>query len=313
MAKDKPPANHAEKPKWTRWREYAKAAGVKMAPVLPALKKHAKAAVVMTTAVLAAMLAAVALLNGVAHFWPGARDSIQNAVLFVTAIVVAWYTLETARLRKETQNMVEEAQQSRLQSEAASEVDAELRLHQLIQEHFSILERVGTRADFETAVGKAIYNAGDPTKCLLGSKANGADATPKKDDDATLSISKTLTAIQDHVVTREGLAALERHLRSDNQASGRMVNTEKSLATCELLLRLKHGRCRNTALIAAKHLPAYDLLKESFLKFIVLQKLLTWDVDYGETYLAYLEQKDDDPVEPRDQIREIRRAMKPVT
>jgi hypothetical protein len=119
--------------------------------------------------------------------------------------------------------------------------------------------------------------------------------------------SKILAAIQDRAV-RDYLATRASVLLSGQ--SGRVLeDAEKTLADCELLIRLKQGGCKKTARVAAQHLPRYNLLKESFLMFIAFQKLFTGLDDYGETYLAYLVKTE---AEPKNVIDQIRRALKPA-
>jgi len=256
-------------------------------------------------AAMVVVVVALAVVVTVVSFWPAGAAWIQNLILLATAAVVVRYTHETARLREETRNMVEEAKRSREQAEAAGVVDAEIRLHERICNAITWCDRDYVYLECEPKLAKAMFDAGAPAKDLLGSNGDEAEAAPKKDTDAAISIEKLLRAIDDSHVTPGQFAKAEPEILLETWGARR--EAKQALADCEFLIRLCNGRCRNTARVAAQHLPTYDFLQDLFLKFIAFQRLFTRTPDYGETYLAYFLKIG---VGPQKTMRAILRARK---
>jgi hypothetical protein len=232
---------------------------------------------------------------------------VQNGILLITFGAVIWYTRETARLRRETHEMVAEAQHSRLQAEAASVVDAEIRLYDKTRGWMSWSDRETLLVKWIPHTQCAMFNDKDLRKLLQSKRPEKGDI-PSLNEDATFSIEKLLDAIPNRRGDPE-LSAGARRLSDSLHATTHCGEVEMALEECEFLIRLINGPCKNTSQVAIRNLRQYERIRGTLLSYLALQKLLTGDADCGETYLAHLEK---DGAEPKDLIRKIRQALKPA-
>lgn len=237
---------------------------------------------------------AIAVLVTIVSIWPAGATWIQNLILLATAAVVVWYTLETADLRKETQNMVKEAKRSREQAEAAGVVDAEIRLHEQGRLGMSWSELETLRTDWIPSATATIFNVPyAPSKpglrALLESKQYGTAKAPDTYHDATFSVERILSVAFNPTDYPGIFSAIARGDAAAIVSGPGTGSVEIAFGECEFFIRLMDGPSESASRVASRYFKPYERLQEVLLSYLALQKLVTGDGDYGETYLAYLE------------------------
>jgi len=177
---------------------------------------------------------------------------VQAGILLLTAALVFWYAVETRRLRQRTQALVEEAQSSRKQAEAAGVVDAEMRLYKLrhLGMTWQVLEQLRTEW-IRHAISEIWDTPYAPTKPgvreLLASKKSGMASVPDLLDDAQFSIEKILR-ITLNPSEYPGLTSARARGELDSLAAKvDSCDAETALDECELLIHLMDGDCENAS------------------------------------------------------------------
>lgn len=274
--------------------------------------KKWQAYTILAAAILACVAVPTIALIVFAASKPDGAIWIQNLILLVTAAIVVRYTRETAKLRKETRNMVEEAQKSREQLKAIGVFDAEIRLYNVTHQGMSASSLADLATNWSKGVRDALWNNNDikwkdgaiGTRNFL--KAKNGDFSKENTE---ISFENVLLAIR--CPAEVGLSRTGPEIRKSADSLRTAVvsqNVEKALEECEFLIRLANRCSEDISRMARQRLECYNRVREVLVGHIAMQKFLTEDFDYGETYLKYFEENAGN--EERDLIRKVRLAGK---